>query len=269
MAETDSDWTVRCRAVAAEHPSWGLDADAWIAELSQAWPDGVPTLQWTDLGLARACGRGSAPAIAELLSRHEGVMRAEAHKVKAAAEFVAEATARLRERLLAPRPDGPPRIATYQGRGSLGDWLRVAAARNALNLAQGRGEQVRARTDPLGDLVGDDHPELRWLAERYAEAVNDAVRDAFATLDKDDRALLRMHYVDGIGLAELGALHSVHKSTMSRRISRARDAVLEATCAALSERLGGDGSGVGSLVQLVRSRIDVTLSRVLGPRTEG
>ena len=245
---------------------WRVDADALVQFVRDSWPDGPPdSLRWSDLALAHACGNGTDAAVADFLERHASVMQGAARKINAAPDFVAEATASLQERLLAPRPDAPRRIATYRGRGSLADWVAVAATRNAINLATSRGEQIRTQTDVLSDLVGEEHPELRYLAERYADEVNEAVRSGFEAASEADRKLLRMHYVDGIGLAELGALYGVHKSTMSRRIARVRDTVLEATCASLSERIDEPAARADSLLTLLRSRIDITLSRVLQP----
>ena len=75
--------------------------------------------------------------------------------------------------------------------------------------------------------------------------------------------MLRLHYVDGVGLGDLGALYGVHKSTMSRRVARARDDVLAATCDRLVETLDAPRADVAGLLDLLHSQIDVTLSRVL------
>jgi RNA polymerase sigma-70 factor (ECF subfamily) len=264
----DADWTVRCAEAAARHGDWGLDAESLTAAIGDAWPDGPPAaLRVEDAALAFACGRGNERAVAEFLRRFGAIMRREAAKVDSAPTFVADANARLRERLLSPRRDAPPRIATYQGRGALADWVRVAAARNALNLARDSALEAPARGDAIDQIVVDAAPELRWLAERHRDDLNEAVRFAFTALATEERNILRMHYVDDVAMGELGALYGVHKSTMSRRVARARDAVLTATCERLAQLLEAPPADVANLIKLLRSQIDVTLSRVLASRS--
>lgn len=265
---TDSaptDWKQRCASAAAEHSAWGVDADALIETVRAAWPEGAPpSLHVEDLTLAFACRAGNERAVAEFLRRYQATMSAEAAKVDASSTFVAEANARLRERLLAPRADAPARIGSYLGRGSLSDWVRVAAARNALNLVRDRGSDRKVRADAVSQLVGESTPELRYLADRYRDEVNAAVGEAFGSLQPEERNVLRLHYVDGVGLGELGVLYGVHKSTMSRRVARVRDSIMQAACEGLAERLAAPPTEVAALLELMRSQIEVTLSRVLG-----
>ena len=263
VSNDDDGWTARCREAAGRHPEWEVDADALVAAVRSAWPDGPPlNLHLDDFTLAYACGRGQERAVVHLLREYGALMRREAAKVQSSPTFVADAEARLHERLLSPRDDKPPRIAGYHGRGALKDWVRVAAARNALNMARDDAADWRHRTSTTAEAVAIA-PEQHFLEDRYREDVNDAIRFAFGSLEPQTRNILRMHYVDGLGLGELGALYGVHKSTMSRRIAKARDKVLHRTCERLSEQLSAPSADVASLIELLRSQIDITLSRVL------
>ncbi|HWO19314.1 MAG TPA: sigma-70 family RNA polymerase sigma factor [Kofleriaceae bacterium] len=218
-----------------------------------------------DLALAAACLASDADALRVL----DRMIRAEAVRVVGELRqpgWIADEVAQeLGQRLLVTPPGGAPRLTTYAGQAPLGRWLGVAAMRTALNMIRG----ARPET-PLGD----DHdvadamlpPELAVVRDRYRTEVEQAIRAAFDALDSArDRNLLRMYYLERIGLEQLGQMFGVHGSTVSRWLTALRASVLDDVRARLSERLGlaGNYADVDSLIRAVQSELDLTLSRLL------
>lgn len=218
-----------------------------------------------DLGLAWAC-LARDPAAEKLVDR---MIRAEAQRAVAElrkpADLVDEVHQELAQRLLVGER---PRLAQYAGQSALGRWLGVAALRTALNLTR------KARPErPLGD---DDHdliaavvdPELAAIRNQYKREVERAIRSAFEALDNPrDRNLLRLYYLDRVGLDRLGQMYGVHGSTVSRWLATLRESIISDTHGRLGEMLGASGNyaDVASLIRAVRSDLDLTLSRILRP----
>jgi RNA polymerase sigma-70 factor (ECF subfamily) len=229
------------RAHAERPASWLSDA----IFLAHARATGVPDaeLHAGDLYLACACLHAVPDALAALEREHFERLRAKL--------------------LVADSPDAPARIATYSGRGSLGGWIRVAAVRLARDIA--RSERAHARRDENSDL--DAHqldPELGYLKRAYGRAVSDAVQSALAALDGDARTLLKMHYVDGLTIEQVGLAFGKSRATSARMLAAARLALVADIRARLTATVGVRPEEADSLLAFVRSRLDVSIARAFG-----
>jgi RNA polymerase sigma-70 factor (ECF subfamily) len=223
-------------------------------------------LALTDLGFALACAEGDAESIGELERTVIDAVPKSIAGLRPDARFVAEVQQELRSALLVG-PHGRPKLLDYKGRGPLGAWSRVVALRiaygmlrdeNAANAADG------GDGDALASMAADiDAPDIAHLRATYATALRDAFREAAASLEHEERAVLRAHAVDGLTIDQIGSLYQVHRATAARWVSHARGALLDALRAALGRRLGIDEASCESVIALVRSRIDLSLERVL------
>src|SRR5262249_22663700 len=102
-----------------------------------------------------------------------------------------------------------------------------------------------------------------YLRERYRADVDAAVRAAIAALGDEPRALLRYSVVHGWSIDRIGALYGVHRTTAGRRVAAARGELSAAIPAELAARLAIPSDEVDSIVQLVQSRINISLERLL------
>jgi len=256
----------------------GVLADAALAACARAWPDvriarervvarlraAVPaeTAHLGELCLVWACLDGD-PAAQRAVDR---AIRAEAeravHALRAAEWLVDEVHQELARRLLV----GPePRLASYAGQSVLGRWLGVAATRTALNLVQRDrgGEPLDSELAAALPAVGDA-PEVALLRERYRADVEAALREAFEALDTPrDRNLLRLYYVERVGLAQLGQLYGVHAATVSRWLASLRGQLFGDLRDRLMVRLRIHPEELDSMLRGVQSALDVTLTRIL------
>jgi len=157
---------------------------------------------------------------------------------------------------------GEIRIETYGGRGPLGAWLRVAAVRVARALARDRRgalpiDEPGAVADPIAD------PELSFLKERYRREFRDAFHETLRSLADRERTVLRFYVVEGMSARAIAAIYHVHESTVGRWMDRTREQLLAGTMQRLGDRLQLPASELSSIIDLVRSRFDVSVLTLL------
>jgi RNA polymerase sigma-70 factor (ECF subfamily) len=167
---------------------------------------------------------------------------------------------RVRERLLV----GASKIGDYSGRGPLAAWLQVVTLRIAIDATREQRSIQVADPAELEDLrwAGTD-PELRLIKERYREPFKHALRAALGGLTSEQRNLLKLHFVEGVTLDKLAALFQVHRATIARRIAQAREAVFDRVRSRLHAELGIDRAEFEALLDLLRSRLELSLSALL------
>jgi RNA polymerase sigma-70 factor (ECF subfamily) len=242
----------------------------WAEQLGRADDVGaaMEQLHLSDLYLAFACAEGDTHALryfGTLLSSVAGAVRS----VDGAPAFVDEILQRLRTRVLVPDDGRSARILDYAGRGSLENWLRAGALRLALNARR----DARRGPEPLPDAslwepaAPTAERTLELLRGKYAAEFGSALREAFASLEPGERNVLRMHFLEGLSLNQIAAMYQVNKSTISRRMAKAREILLERTRAQLERALSLPATELDSLLQQLGPRLDLSLSSVLNPST--
>jgi RNA polymerase sigma-70 factor (ECF subfamily) len=257
----------------AAWPDLALDPLDFAAHLGAHAPDGadlaaaVAELHAAELYLACACARGEPRALA-CFDEHflSGVGRTWGARHRLA-DFADEVRQALRVRLLVSEGGAPPRIAGYSGRGPLGAWVRMAATRLGLDLRRRERPGARDEDELSLEARGDD-PELQYLKVRYAAELNEALQTTLAALSARTANVLRLHYQDGMTVDAIGTMYRVSGRTVQRWLAEARRTILGETRRLLSERLGLTDSRLDSLIGLVRSRLDISLSQYLLPRPE-
>jgi RNA polymerase sigma-70 factor (ECF subfamily) len=140
----------------------------------------------------------------------------------------------------------------------------VAAQRAALSLKRRERAQKNAcsRAADASAVAGD--PELAFLKERYRRDFEEALVAALAVLSERERVVWRLNLVGGASHARIASMYRVNQSTVTRWVAAARGRVWKELRRHLSARLGIASAEVESLVRLVRSDFNVSISRVLG-----
>lgn len=216
------------------------------------------------LYLACACARGDRAAVKAFDAAYMPDVTRAIAKLRLPPADVADVVQSLREQLLVGKAGAGPGVAAYAGRGELGGWLRVAAVRAGLKKLRGRKPEVDVDDALLAARAAGDDPELSYMKEVYRRAFRDAFAAALAGLGAREKNLLRQHFVDGLSVDELGKLYDTHRATAARWVARARDELLESTKKEFASRAGISARECASVLRMVRSRIDVTLSKLLG-----
>jgi RNA polymerase sigma-70 factor (ECF subfamily) len=244
-------------------PAIELAAERFFAFLGGRAPDGeLESLRAGDLYLACACADGDPEAMASFERLHLGRLRA-ALAPGASPDAVDEVLQRVRVEILVRDGERAPGIAGFRGRSDLHAWLRVVGARELARVEKRGRREIMGATEALwADLVSSD-PELAYIKDTYRHTAVLALQAALGALPDDDRELLRQHLVDGLSIDEIGARAGVHRATAARRLERARERVADAMRREIERRLQLGAQEIDELLHLVRSRLDVSVRRVL------
>ncbi len=258
----------------AEHPSLSLSPDAFLRHAAARLPadvpplDGLAALRPGELYLACACAQ-QLPAALETFDRLFTPVVAQVASRRGADRATEDEVAqRVRGRVLLPQPDGrPPRIADYTGRGPLAGWVMAVTVRALIDLRRSEGRHVMLGEDALPERASADF-ELDLIKERYRGAFKTAFEEALCALTPKERNLLRLKLLDGLNIDEIGKLYNAHRATVARWIAGAREALGTGTRARLAAALKLDPQELESLVRLLDSQLDVSISRFLRPEPE-
>jgi RNA polymerase sigma-70 factor (ECF subfamily) len=110
-------------------------------------------------------------------------------------------------------------------------------------------------------------PPERASQARFAmgaeAAFRDALTDSLEGLELCDRNMLRFHYFHGLSVDQLADMFCSHRAAVVRQLARIRERVLRDTRRGLAVRLQLDKHQLDRLVDLVRSRLDLAIARVL------
>lgn len=252
----------------ARWPSVRVDAAAFARRLASRGVAGSRELD-ADLYLATALAARDPAAIAafeaELLPQVDGALA----RLRLGAAELDDLKQGLRVDLLVGDGARPPRIATYLGHGPLVAWLRVSAIRRALS-----ARRATSREESLEELVLAGWPGAapeassndagrRLLRETYAAHLKAALTTALAELAVRERNLLRHSIIDELTVDELALMYRVHRSTCARWLVDARAALGRATRRALSDQLGPLEGQLDSVLRLVESDVELSLSRLM------
>jgi RNA polymerase sigma-70 factor (ECF subfamily) len=246
------------------YPAIDLSRDVFIlfadarAETWKGNPDRA-----ADMYLACACVERIPIAVAEFLATFGERIPLYLGKLARNADLVAEVRQILVTRCVIGDPNKPPALTAYSATGSLEGWLRATVVREALAIN-------RARDRHEGDVDAALEAQMPWVDHEislfkqiYREPVSRAFATACAGLAAEDRALLRLHYVDGVTTAKLATMFGISRATLIRRLAAARESLVERVKSALKVASGVADQDFESILRLVKSQIDLRLSAVL------
>jgi RNA polymerase sigma-70 factor (ECF subfamily) len=157
------------------------------------------------------------------------------------------------------------KLASYRGAGRLLHWIRVATARMRTDAGRAAARQPknpRAELD-VEHLLGPVELEREAFKHEYAPQIRSAFQRGLQQLDPKARTVLRQHLLDGLSQRQIAKLYGVDHKTVGRRLERARDEVWTAVREELERTLALDSAQLRSVIELVRSQLDLSLSRML------
>lgn len=252
---------------------WSIGRERWprievareaLAELL-AGAGEIDDQRAADLYLAAACAAGDDAAIEVFHGEHAPVIARLAGRLAAPGLSADDGVQLVLTRLLVGTETSPPKIARYRGLGSLRNWVRAVAARALINLhnnAAGARREIGLEQTLFEELAGGADPEVEFLKQRYRAEFKAAFEEAVAELSPRSRNHLRHLFVDRMSIDQVGRTYGVHRSTAARRLAAAREELLRHTRASLSRRLSVPTGEVDSIVELIQSRWDVSITRI-------
>jgi RNA polymerase sigma-70 factor (ECF subfamily) len=264
-------------AAGQEWPGLALDPAVFRRHLAEQVPEGTrpedlaTAVCLPDLFLACACVHGVEGAAAEFDRRYMPVVEVAAGRMGGGASLADEVKQVVREILFVGAGNSGPAIADFSGRGNLKAWVRVIATREALRIVRRDKGRVGVQDEALYTVLSptdDSDPQLTYLKERYRAEFQRAFLGAVAGLPRRERVALRLHVLDGLSIDEIAPMYRVHRSTAARWLTRAREILLSETRAGLMRDLGLGAADVDSIIRLIQSNLDVSLTGALHSRSE-
>jgi len=218
----------------------------------------------TDLYLACACALGDPQAVAALDSTYIKRIASASFGAVPRVRDAEELAQRLRVRLLVGEAEQPPRLASYSGRGPLSAWLRVAAARLAVDLHRAETAEVPP-TWVLRALPVDQ--ELLYLKQAHAELFAATLEAALDALTKRSRTVLRLHFLEGVPITQISTSYSVSARSVQRWIVAAQTEVVEYLRSALAAQLELSSSQLESLIGVMETELVIALRQFFTPKS--
>jgi RNA polymerase sigma-70 factor (ECF subfamily) len=251
--------------------------DELHVEAAAAWPDFEVTPERfarcvaergdvthaSDLYLVCACLDGDPVALATLDRQFFAQLPRLLHRQRADASVLDEVKQVIATKLLVGVNGEPPRLAQYGGRGPLLTWLKVVGSRALSNQRRGASNRDVAERASQPEAIAGVDPELALIRQRFGVDFREALVAAFGSLELRERNMLRLHFVDRLGIDALAPIFQVSRATAARHLAAARTTLTERTVTNLGARLKLAGDELDSLVRQVRSKLDLSLSAVL------
>lgn len=254
--------------VRAKAGRWELPLDTWRAALeasaSHTFHDRIAgvrelerhleSLHLEDLALACACQAGSEAAWEHFVREMRPALYRAADAIAPGGE-----ARELADSLYADlygvndrsSESGRSLLRYFHGRSTLATWLRAV-------LAQRYVDRVRSgrRSEPLDEpdsvAAPDSHARAVHASPdrpRFVRLVHAALRAALMRLDSKDRLRLGCYYAHGLTLAQTGKVLGEHEATVSRQLSRSRQALQ----VDIRQSLRAEGLGDAEIVECLES----------------
>ena len=216
-----------------------------------------------ELYLAIACAAGVDHAIVALEKHYlSGLVWTLVRRGQDAAT-AADIVQAVRVRFLVGGPGRLPRIAEYNGRGSLATWIGVAAVRTAVSTYRKYHRESPAHEL---DIVSDvQSPELELLQQRFGATFEAAFRSAFEALAPRERNLLRYQALDRLGIDRIAAIYGIHRATAARWVAHASETLVAGVRRVLQDRLCIGADELESLLRLFHGKMELSLRLFLTP----
>ena len=252
-----------CAVAERTWPAVTIDRAAVAAALAaRLAPSAISTDAAVELALALACAKGDRAALEAFDRAYLADVPAGLAHMKLDRAVIDDLLQEVRTKLMVAEPGAVPRILDYAGQGKLRGLCQVMAARAAVSRL--RAHKRTAPDDDVAALAaaGDD-PELAFLKAHYRDAFKSAFAAAAAELDARDRNLLRLHHLGGVTLDQLAAMYGVHRATAVRWLADVRKRLLAGTRGMLRSRLDVSADELDSIMELIGSRLDASVHRLL------
>jgi len=267
LSDLDGEIDAAYRAARETWPDVAVEPARFASELRRRLgdalvPGALAALCTSDVYLAIACLDGNDAAAAHL--EREFFVEAEiaARKLRASDDQAAELKGHLRLILFTAEPERRAALAEFTWRGDLCGYLKVISTRELIRVIN-RGRKELPIEPVLEQLQLEHAPELSMLRAKHGAQIADAMRASLGSLEDRERALLRYSLVDGWSIDEIGDRYGVHRATAARWLAAARDSLGDHIRREVASRLSISIAEVDSIIDVVRSRIDVSLERIL------
>ena len=273
---SDSTLDALVQRARAQHPDIALAPERFATFLAARLPAAgekgaaADALHIADLYLACAYSLGIQTAQERVEAEHFSRIARRLGRMTVPHLAIADILQELRCRLVELQ-DPAALSRGYSGRGSLGGWLFVTAVRTAERRLMRTQKELIEHEATLGAhdrLARALDPEMEHLLHSCKETFESAMREGLAALSSRERNLLRYHFLEHFSIDRLAEIYGVHRATAARWIARAQKHLADETHARFAAKIPLAKGSMPRLIELIRSRLDLSLSGVLQRMTE-
>ena len=151
---------------------------------------------------------------------------------------------------------GKSKIASFNGRGSLSSWLKVVIFRDVLS------SQKESKVSSLDSIVFGIEDES--LADDDMKNLEEIVAAGFKQLSQEEKSLLRDYFILKKRENELANRLEVHVSTISRRLKKICDELLNHFNRIADEKYGLDKDQFKELLNQFDQSWQNSIAKILG-----
>jgi RNA polymerase sigma-70 factor len=241
----------------------------------------VDEIHADDLCLIVACERNDEKAWEELVSSFDPVVKSAARKVAPNAEDAEDLASSIWAELYGLKQDErgtrKTKLAYYSGRGSLGGWLRAIISQMAIDRFRKQSRMVQIEetrefenlAEESSNNSNNDHvvshaenPEEIFSDKQTSQDVAAALQTAVASLEAEDRLILKMYYFDDLKLKDIAGVFGYHEATASRKLVRVQNEIRKSVEKALKTHHGWSDSEVKKYLSETAAGLGISFEKM-------
>ncbi len=241
----------------------------------------IDEIRADDLCLVIACERGDEKAWEDLVANFDSTVKSAARKFASNTEDTEDLASSIWAELYGLRVDADgnkkSKLAYYSGRGSLAGWLRAVVSQLAVDQFRKQSKFVQIEENrEFENLANEasennnnhhvvshaDNPEDILTEKQTAGDVSAAVREAIATLDPEDRLIMKLYYFDDLKLKDIAATFGYHEATASRKLVRVQTEIRKSVEKTLREQHGWTDDEVKRYLSDTASKLGLNLEKL-------
>ncbi len=244
-------------------PTISLSLEEFI---DRAGKSGVPfgQLHHEDLFLATACAGGDRVAWEYFADDYLPLLR----RLAGQACRQLQESEDLAQELIASMIEDRSKLGSYDGRGSMASWLRVAVSRAAIDrFRRIRREVSLEETTERGETPAaadrDPREGTEPLDAHWGPILARILATQIERLPSRDRLLLSLYYLNNVPLKSIGCRMGVHEATASRWLAQIRKNLQVSTESELRRAYGLRSRDVSPLWRWVAEEAGFSLTEAL------
>lgn len=211
------------------------------------------SLNADDLCLIAACERGDESAWEDLVKNFDSTVKSAARSISKNSDDAEDLANSIWAELHGLRKDESGnlrrKISYYSGKGSLGGWLRAVVNQLAIDEFRKQSKFVQIEENREFENLANENedglvipthetPEQIFSEKQSRKDVAESLKEAIATLEAEDKLLIKLYYFDNLNLKTIGATLGFHEATASRKLVRVQNDLRKSTEKILLTKFG-------------------------------
>jgi RNA polymerase sigma-70 factor (ECF subfamily) len=213
----------------------------------------IDSLNADDLCLIAACERGDESAWEDLVKNFDATVKSAARSISKNSDDAEDLANSIWAELHGLRKDESGnlrrKISYYSGKGSLGGWLRAVVNQLAIDEFRKQSKFVQIEENREFENLANENedglvipthetPEQIFSEKQSRQDVAESLKEAIATLEAEDKLLIKLYYFDNLNLKTIGATLGFHEATASRKLVRVQNDLRKSTEKILLTKFG-------------------------------